>query len=451
MERPACGTRPLLPPLPPRRILELVRERFAALRGTGEPPRLLLDVRPYGDTSEQFDGAIELELSSAPVNHRTFLCGGMVANEGDEGRSMVRAWLIGEPSPLDAAAAACRDAGAWLRPLLVSARLVDDSLRPAGLVWPAALACLTPGAHRTTRLGGVDFRIPETEIPPPGALPAAVAWMLSIGFRMNDAPASGPLPEMFDRPVGSEFAPDRLFVIENVVEKSIVLVDRLIEGLPPDKPSKPKDETAGKRPTVPRKRGRPSMEGLDRVAKAVFWYDQALKSHDEDLRRALAGGDDSPAAVYAALTEYPLELDRKSVDRKHLALFPEKAGEKVAVWSFRDYAIDIDKSSFVRYMGEHKKRTRGQAAAMPGRTVAAEKVEAGKKTTAATMRQQALERADKSLFKVAQDMADESRWVALTKAMTKAGVDDDVAKELLASRDDAALTAAGKRIADLMA
>jgi hypothetical protein len=114
----------------------------------------------------------------------------------------------------------------------VSARLVDDSLRPAGLVWPAALACLTPGAHRLTRFGGVDFLIPETEIPPPGALPAAAAWMLSIGFRLNDAPASGPLPEMFERPVGSEFTPDRLFVIEDVVETSIILVDRLIEGLP---------------------------------------------------------------------------------------------------------------------------------------------------------------------------------------------------------------------------
>lgn len=423
MERPACGT---LPPLPPRRILENVRDQFAALRGSGPPARLLVNFRPHDDQRDHLEGAVGHERGRAPDQHFRILDVGTVA--ADDGRSAVSVWLVAPPATQDALPRVCSAAGVRLRQLLVDHRLVDEKMSQPGLLWPFALARKYASVFRLACVGDENILVPEAGVP-----------------------SDGPLAGLHAQLAGAEFTPDRLFVIEDVVETSIVLVDRLIEGLPPDKPTKPKDETAGKRPKVPRKRGRPSMEGLDRVAKAVFWYDQALKSHDEDLRRALAGGDDSPAAVYAALTEYPLELDRKSVDRKHLALFPEKAGEKVAAWSFRDYAIDIDKSSFVRYMGEHKKRTRGQASAMPARTVAAEKGEAGKKDTAATIRQQALERANDALFKVTQKKADESRWAALTKAMTKAGVDDDVAKELLASRDDAALTAAGKRIADLMA
>ena len=204
MERPAYGT---LPPLPPLRILENVREQFAALRGSGPPARLLVDVRPHGDQRHHFEGAISVKIGAAPDEHRRLLGVGEVA-EG-EGRSVVRAWLYAMPSTQDGLLNACTTTGSRLREVLIDGGLVGETMLPASLLWPAALARLCGGALRLTRLDDVDFVVPEAGVP-----------------------TTGPLAPLYARLVGAEFTPDRLFVIEDVVETSIVLVDRLIEGLP---------------------------------------------------------------------------------------------------------------------------------------------------------------------------------------------------------------------------
>jgi hypothetical protein len=210
MDASACGT---LPALSARCTLKNLRERFAALRGSGHPLRLLVDVRPEGDQRHHLEGAIASEVERSTEHHLRFVDLCVVASEDADHRSIVRAWMVGEPASQDAVAAACKSAGAWLHPRLVSARLVSGSMPAGAVAWSSALAAISGGASRLVAkphsLGDVDFVVPEAGVP-----------------------ASGPLSELFSRLAGAEFTPDRLFVIEDVVEASIVLLDRLDDGLP---------------------------------------------------------------------------------------------------------------------------------------------------------------------------------------------------------------------------
>jgi hypothetical protein len=222
-------------------------------------------------------------------------------------------------------------------------------------------------------------------------------------------------------------------------------------------PAAPPAESAvvvpGKRTNGHRRRGRPpKAEDEDRVAVAASWYENALDCEDEEMRSAILQGDNKPAAVYEAAKQHGLELRRSAIVGNMPPVWPTtEDGEPAPTWKFQDYAVDVSKDAFVRYMARHKSRTGGKPVAKPARTVAAGKVEPDKKPTAATMREKALQRAHDALLAVVQDIADESRWAAVETAMAKAGIDGDFAKAMLAGRDQSALIAAGKHIAKLTA
>jgi hypothetical protein len=216
------------------------------------------------------------------------------------------------------------------------------------------------------------------------------------------------------------------------------------------------------------KRGRkPKPEDEDRIAIAVFWYEQSLDDDGEKMKSAILQGDSKPAAVYEAAKQYELEIRRAAIPGGAPKFWPTKDGDPAPTWSFKDYASDVGKDAFVRYMAMHKERTSGPAAAAPIRTEDSGKIDPSKRPTAAPrlqkslqpskrptaaiLLQKALQQASEALLPVAQDMTDPKRWVALEKALVKAGVDGDYAKELLAGRDRDALERAGLHVKKLFA
>lgn len=433
MDASACGT---LPALSACCTLKNLRERFAALRGSGHPLRLLVDVRPEGDQRHHLEGAIASNVERSTEHHLRFVGLCVVASEDADHRSIVRAWLVGEPASQDAVAAACKLAGAWLHPRLVSARLVSGSMPAGAVAWSSALAAISGGAFRLVAkphsLGDVDVVVPEAGVP-----------------------ASGPLSELLSRLEGAEFTPDRLFVIEDVVETSIVLLDRLDEGLPKRRGRDASGRVDRKPPRGPRKRGRPPLpDNTGRGAAADFWFEKALDTDDDDLRESLARGNQKPREVYDSMKEHGLEVKYSSVKKDPPAFWPKVHGEPVHVWRFADYAADVSRDSFDRYIGLRRSRTRGTAAAEPrATTVNTEIIQAGsggrRSCSPAERQAAALQKAEESLFAVAQKMSDTRRWDAARRAMIAAGIDAGLADELLAGHDEAALTRVGEHFATL--
>jgi len=257
MDGSACGTMPRLPALSPRRVLDNLRERFAALRGTGGPVRLLVDDRPEDDRRHHLEGAIAGQIRGVETENRMLATVAIAGRHGS--RRLVRAWMIASPATAEAVAAACKAAGAAMHPTLVAAGLVGETLLPASAAWSAAMAATSSGGAvrlvaKPHPMGDVEIVVPERGLP-----------------------ASGPWAEFSAALAGAEFTPDRLFVVEDVVEASIVLVDRLVEGLvatataPPAAP--PAEPAAGASKAAPR-RGKPRQSVdvdalLVRLAKNV--------------------------------------------------------------------------------------------------------------------------------------------------------------------------------------
>lgn len=267
MDGSACGTMPRLPALSPRRVLDNLRERFAALRGTGGPVRLLVDDRPEDDRRHHLEGAIAGQIRGVETENRTLATFATAGRHGD--RRLVRAWTIAPPATAKAVAAACNAAGAATHPTLVAAGLVGETLLPASAAWSAALAATSSGG--AVRLVAKPHAMGDAEI----VLPE------------RGLPASGPWADFSAALAGAELTPDRLFVVEDVVEASIVLLDRLVEGLTPPASAPPAAPPADPAANTPPRRGK-ARQSVDvdalllRLVKSV-----SKKCRDEDLESFL--------------------------------------------------------------------------------------------------------------------------------------------------------------------
>lgn len=266
MDGSACGTMPRLPALPPRRVLENLRERFAALRGTGGSVRLLVDDRPEDDRRHHLEGAIAGQIRGVETENRTLVTVATAGRHGD--RRLVRAWMIAPPATAEAVAAACKAAGSAMHPTLVAAGLVGETLLPASAAWSAALSAT--GSGGAVRLVAKPHPMGDAEIVLPEAIPATglVAGLAAILE-------------------GAELTPDRLFVVEDVVEASIVLLDRLVEGLTPPASAPPAAPPADPAANTPPRRGK-ARQSVDvdallvRLVKAV-----SKRCRDESLESFL--------------------------------------------------------------------------------------------------------------------------------------------------------------------
>jgi hypothetical protein len=328
MDGSACGTMPRLPALSPRRALDNLRERFAALRGTGGAVRLLVDDRPEDDRRHHLEGAIAGQIRGVETENRTLAT---VATAGWHGsRRLVRAWMIASPATAEAVAAACKAAGAAMHPTLVAAGLVGETLLPASAAWSAALAATSSGG--AVRLVAKPHAMGDAEVVLPEAIPATgmVADLAAILER-------------------AELTPDRLFVVEDVVEASIVLIDRLIELLaapdtatPAALPAEPAAVAAkGRRTKGQGKRGRPPKDDPNfptaREHEAAWWRDQGVRSEigvDEDCP-----DDINLRKVFDGLNKSSLEIDLQDLGKAPVpAWWPKAADGKLlnsVKWSSR--------------------------------------------------------------------------------------------------------------------
>jgi len=320
MDGSACGTMPRLPALSTRRALDNLRERFAALRGTGGAVRLLVDDRPEDDRRHHLEGAIAGQIRGVETENRTLAA---VATTGRHGsRRLVQAWMIAPSATAEAVAAACKSAGAALSPMLVAAGLVDETLRPASAAWSAALAATSSGG--AVRLVAKPHAMGNVEI----VLPEAI-------------PTTGMVADLAAILEGAELTPDRLFVVEDVVESSIVLIDRLIEVLaapdtatPAALPAEPAAVAAkGRRTKGQGKRGRPPKDDPNfptaREREAAWWRDQAVRLDigvDEDRP-----DDINLRKVFDGLSRSSLEIDLQDLGKAPVPeWWPKTAGGKPA-------------------------------------------------------------------------------------------------------------------------
>jgi hypothetical protein len=153
-------------------------------------------------------------------------------------------------------------------------------------------------------------------------------------------PASGPWAEFSAALAGAEFTPDLLFVVEDVVETSIVLVDRLVEGLeatatapPAAPPAEPAAVAPGKRTKAQGKRGRPAKDDPNRPTarqyEAAWWRDEAVR---RDIGVDEACPDEiNLRRVFDGLNRSSLEIDLQDLGQAPVpALWPKTAGGKPA-------------------------------------------------------------------------------------------------------------------------
>jgi hypothetical protein len=268
-----------------------------------------VDVRPEDDRRHHLDGAIAGRIRGVEDASRTFASGAVAGSPGD--RVVVRAWIIAPPAAATVVAAACEAAGAAMRPTLVAAGLVDETLRPASAAWTAALAATSSGGAvrlvaKPHAMGNVEIVLPER------------------------IPATGMVADLAAILEGAELTPDRLFVVKDVVEASIVLVDRLVEGLPKKETGKQSQEStidhkAKARRTAKKPAGRPRSEPDKHIRKLV-------KDITAEIRRE--GMDPGK------------ELPKR--------LFSKTSGDLSAMLHDR-YRVDVPEST-IRTNSEHWKR-----------------------------------------------------------------------------------------------